>query len=353
MTGKKLNTSNLSSLSSISALPEVTAGEMAFQKSRYTDSDNNIAIIPSGATVSDVAGEQNINTGLVIKDSNGNEFVWIPVDIDQKISLRVKSKENITGITLLDPIGNEINVGSYSEKEYPRTDLTPTINGQYEVTVTAGETVKAKNLVVRSLYAMDAFNDWYSKEEVISSLAAEFSMEKDDFMALGGATDNVDFGRKYSSMYIGTETEDYSTYVNSNGGFYVGRYEAGRVSTYTVSMTNREVFSSISKSQAKTKADGMISGSTHLMTSSAWDRTLGFIMNTNSKTLTEVMGDSKTWGNYSDSTITGTGSLANTAAFGNSTKANNIYDLAGNIAEWTSTTGSNPGTPDIIRRRFR
>ena len=52
----------------------------------YTDSENKTVIIPKGFKLSDVAatadtdGEQTISKGLVIKDSSGNEFVWIPVE---------------------------------------------------------------------------------------------------------------------------------------------------------------------------------------------------------------------------------------------------------------------------------
>lgn len=45
----------------------------------YFDSKGNKAIIPAGFAVSQVEGENEIDTGLVIIDSEGNEFVWIPI----------------------------------------------------------------------------------------------------------------------------------------------------------------------------------------------------------------------------------------------------------------------------------
>ena len=45
----------------------------------YIDSNENKAIIPEGFAVSQVEGENKINTGLVIIDAEGNEFVWVPV----------------------------------------------------------------------------------------------------------------------------------------------------------------------------------------------------------------------------------------------------------------------------------
>ena len=348
ITGTKLNTANLSSLSSISALPTVTAGTKATTKSRYTDSQNNIAIIPAGATVSTVSEEQNVNTGLVIKDDDGNEFVWIPVDIDQSLTLKVTSKEEITNITLLDPKGDKIDVGSYSGTEYPKTNLTPTLNGEYEVKVTAAGETETEKLVVRSLYAMDTFNDWYNTDEGIN--AAVYAWEAEDeaeLLSWYEASNRTEF----AAAILGTESENYSSNVNSNGGFYVGRYEAGNDSGTLVSKPGVAVYNYVTRDQAKTLADGKYSGVSHLLTDSAWDRTLDFLINTNNKTLLQITGDSKDWGNYYESTISGTGSLANTAAFGTNTRANNIYDLAGNVAEWTSTTSPDSEFPYVFRRR--
>ena len=45
----------------------------------YTDKNGDIATIPAGFAVSQVEGENIIDDGLVVIDSNGNEFVWVPV----------------------------------------------------------------------------------------------------------------------------------------------------------------------------------------------------------------------------------------------------------------------------------
>ena len=44
----------------------------------YQDGENKVPI-PAGFAVSQVEGENRVDDGLVIIDSNGNEFVWIPV----------------------------------------------------------------------------------------------------------------------------------------------------------------------------------------------------------------------------------------------------------------------------------
>ena len=88
-----------------------------------------------------------------------------------------------------------------------------------------------------------------------------------------------------------------------------------------------------------------------MLTNAAWDRTLGWIKNSNDKSLTlqDIVVDSKSWGNYSDSEFEGHGSLAKTGAFGNNTKVNNVYDLAGNVLELTSSKSSNSSRPCASR----
>ena len=45
----------------------------------YTDKNGDTATIPAGFAVSQVESENTIDDGLVIIDSHGNEFVYIPV----------------------------------------------------------------------------------------------------------------------------------------------------------------------------------------------------------------------------------------------------------------------------------
>ena len=83
-----------------------------------------------------------------------------------------------------------------------------------------------------------------------------------------------------------------------------------------------------------------------------WDRTLMLLMECNAKDETtgkskeEVISDSSSWGNYTDATFQYTNSSGSTATkngistripTGSTeyTKANNIYDLVGNVWDWT------------------
>ena len=46
---------------------------------------NLLVTIPAGFAVSQVEGEDTLKDGLVVIDSNGNEFVWIPVNIENYV----------------------------------------------------------------------------------------------------------------------------------------------------------------------------------------------------------------------------------------------------------------------------
>ncbi|MDO5557407.1 MAG: SUMF1/EgtB/PvdO family nonheme iron enzyme, partial [Clostridia bacterium] len=189
------------------------------------------------------------------------------------------------------------------------------------------------------------------------------------------------------------------TSVNNYGGFYVARYEAstsdfagnsGKTSGATagnvLSKANGKPWDAINQAEAKAKCEAMYNDSSSvkslLMSSYTWDATLSFIQNKGDKK--NVSKDSTTWGNYFNrrgvkDKITFTGNYINatwswgtigtfnsnntwtngtdvsSAEMSNylklgtgtseSTKANNIYDIAGNLWEWTTeisnTAGSN------------
>ncbi len=64
-------------------IPSVVAGERAVEKSIYTDAGGDTAYIPAQFMVSAKAGEQTINTGLVVIGPDGSEYVWIPTTVTE------------------------------------------------------------------------------------------------------------------------------------------------------------------------------------------------------------------------------------------------------------------------------
>ncbi len=171
---------------------------------------------------------------------------------------------------------------------------------------------------------------------------------------------------------------DEKTSVETNKGFYIGRYEAGdQESTNSKKLRARGASTSntitvkagqapynyVSRTQAKSLAEafstkqGYTSVKSKLVSSYAWDTAIAFIQKTNSD-----YGNSSEEGNYKDTTFTYTG-IADTEKnkqtkangtstlipTGQTTAVNNIYDMGGNVDEWTTESCSDPGLRCTVR----
>ena len=146
---------------------------------------------------------------------------------------------------------------------------------------------------------------------------------------------------------ITDETADVVKY----GGFYIGRYEAGIPEGDTspsnktgipVSKQGVTVWTDISYTNSKASAESMISNEyvqTGLLTGKAWDTTCHWIEDSlSSINASASLKDSRYYGNYNNSLAPANenSGTKRTAGFSENWKVKNIYDLAGNVWEWTS-----------------
>ena len=150
---------------------------------------------------------------------------------------------------------------------------------------------------------------------------------------------------------ITDETADVKKY----GGFYIGRYETGVPEGDTspsnkqgipVSKKDATVWTNISYTNSKASAESMISNEyvqTGLLTGKAWDTTCHWIEDSlSSINASASLTDSRYYGNYwnSLSPANENSGTKRTAGFNENWSVKNIYDLAGNVFEWTSEAES-------------
>ena len=149
--------------------------------------------------------------------------------------------------------------------------------------------------------------------------------------------------------------KDFNNMINSvkkYGGFYIGRYETGNLGQDIAVIQkgntdiNYQTWYAVYK-KCKTLKGANKKVETGMIWGSQWDRTLTWLIESGSKSIEDICSDSTSWGNYIDATFTYTNTSGGTSTKKQNsntriptgsayyTKANNIYDLAGNVDEWT------------------
>ncbi len=150
-----------------------------------------------------------------------------------------------------------------------------------------------------------------------------------------------------------TATQEYQDLLDSvehYKGFYIGRYEASQgANDIAQSKRNISPWVNVPQTKAITAcASNTTIENMHLIYGVEWDSVLNWLMDnatisssTSGATKTMDIGDiqtnSSSWGNYNTATgdaATNKGTRRNTGT-SEYWKANNIYDLAGNVWEWT------------------
>ena len=292
--------------------------------------------------------EGTIDTGLVIQDASGNEYVWVVVP--RTTTVYATTRLGTTTFTDADYTSIETDLKNYT-----------------------------------STYSKTSYSDtWYADEKNEGWLSeTEYKTLKNSML---------------KSVY-------------ENGGFYVGRYEAGiettgtnrtsntdknsdgkytMPSTVPVSKADAYPYTYVTRTQAQNLASNVNSGTktSSLMFGVQWDLVLAFMSKDTSKITStdDLTKNSITIGNYMDSTFqlsqtgkyatmsnynlrstwnpsttsttnfvdssrnkiaqssTGNGILVTTGT-SEKNKVMNIYDVAGNVWEWTLEKTSSTGMP--------
>ena len=258
--------------------------------------------------------EGTVDTGVVIKDKNNNEWVWVPVD-----DPTIMYEESEAGTDLAGDTGVKTN--KYS---------------------------KGNILSGRGRRTPNSFN--FREPDILTD------KDTDDTAAQAGFTAKEATGTEEAKTALKVMAEslvqDYSEMIESvtkYKGFYIGRYE---LSTKTENEVKVGIEQKDKASQTNTnwyelyKYSKNIAGSENMQTRMIW----GCQWDVTCKWLSEHgydIKDSSSWGNYYDSVSPANGgnyeknTKKNTGSNEN-WKANNIYDLAGNCYEWTQEAYSTP-----------
>ena len=194
--------------------------------------------------------EGDLSLGLVIKDTDGNEYVWI-----------------------------EVPTSIYDNTEYNSSGAKKPSNA----------------------------DDWEKIRDCLKEYTADYS--DSDYKDT-----NTD-GKTYSDDY-----RDMLKSVYTNGGFWIGRYEAGLEEgksprTFYVPIENSEKavvkpniypYNNITRDEAQTLAERMNYNGvkSSLIYGIQWDLVLKYIESKNAATQSDLKNDSTTIGNYCDSEFT-------------------------------------------------
>ena len=273
-------------------ISDIDVGEITYETSYtiFKDVNGEQVPIPEGYIVSENSDENIVNKGLVVSDSRGNEYVWISCTVDSS-SNKLQYKRTEWGV------------------EKDGTDNSRAIKDEL--------TLKDIDVTYSKTDTDNGINEEISKE-----IVAQINAEKESI-------------KKY-------------------GGYYIGRYEVGKDNKTAVIKAEQEPYVNIKWSKAYELAKGIGGGegaTTYLCSSYSWDTAINFIQNTTGKNYaTSIIGFNENWKSQEVKDSSGkvikpvnTAQRLNT---GLTTALCNIYDMGGNVVEFT--TELNPGTSETV-----
>lgn len=283
--------------------------------------DNIFVPVPKGYTASTVEGEKKVSTGFVIKEgTNGNaktginEYVWVPVsNIDD-----IYDEENNAG-QLWDFTGT-----TSTKKAYPSNK-----NSSY----------REPDVVTRA------------NEGEESTSGSEYDAVTDNLKQAG--LPDTSTAKEFKAQ-LQKEFENMVESVRIYGGFYIGRYETGNLSqtTAVVQKYNTDIGNQTWYTQYKLsktiRANNNVT--TSMIWGCQWDATLRWMQTCSDEKVKNFPTNSAAYGNYSDNTLEYkesedgetktqvTASSVIPTGSSETTNINNIYDMAGNVFDWTIET---------------
>lgn len=266
--------------------------------------------IPAKFAPTRIEGENEIDEGLVITDYLGNEFVWVSViDIntmaEETSGTDSNNRTNYQG-KLYTFSGNDENVTSkimerYGQGNYLNMREPSLITGDYADSYAVVDTVKG----------------------------SKYDADSRSYHDILGYNSTIEFGKAMQEEYNAMVES-----VNKYGGFYIGRYETSISGTTVASIAGKTPMTKLnwykmylyqSSNYEKNPFYSNSSVRSSMIWGSQWDAMLNWILTGSDKA--KIIENTN--GNHS-------GSFVNTGVT-TTDIMNNIYDLEGNILEWSQT----------------
>lgn len=254
----------------------------------FEDKDGMEVPIPKNFTID--KNNNIVKDGLIIKDNSGNEFVWIPVNGEVKPNCYTYLDDEYKTVHYTRYLNNNVTCDSVTNDSLPSS-------------ITSDETQIAKygGFYVGRYETSYNYNNGEPKAVVKPSIKAV------DTFSYEYVTDN-----------------NYDGYLWNNINYANAKNIAERMAM-------------------QYNYDGTVK--TGLINGKQWDTILRFIhINDN----TNMIYDSRAWGNYTDAISPATkgnyeSGILKQSGSNENWQAKNIYDIAGNLGEWTSELSTSLG----------
>ena len=305
-------------------LAEAKAQKDPFEETTKVTDGKDTMTVPAGFKITE--GE-SIDEGIVVQDRESNEFVWVPV---AKINDMVMCQTH----------------GAYDETSN-REGGTITYEGGKFKCDKCGDSVEPT--LAGKLYATSTRNNFGTLNTTYN---ANSGLREPDVVTNYDTDDDLpsylQTGLTQAAFKEQLQNEFYNMAksVAENGGFYIGRYETSglkdgetpivqkgkdpTVSTdwYTMYKNSKEIAKGALKPEEKAEKSSSVTSS--MIWGCQWDAVMNWMKNvTNSnKDGKYYITDSTGMGYYDQFDKTTTGSKEAYAV-------KNIYDMAGNVWEWT------------------
>ena len=263
--------------------------------------DNQYVPVPKGYTASEATGENTVENGFVIYENTNGEDKYEPVTDESDIKTAQETRNQFVWVPVENP------------SDMYGTDSTGKKWGKlYEFSENG---ITAKN--------------WTEQDGVITITSTTDFCEPNII--------SEDDSNAITLTQLENEFNNMVASVEKYGGFYIGRYETGNLSQSeaivvknNTDIANKTWYTQYQKSK-EIAANSNVTST--IIWGCQWDATLRWMYNSGDTNKKKYTYDSTGKGNYEGEQgnlyeIIPTGSNLNY-------KINNIYDMAGNVGDWT------------------